>query len=264
MTRRRIRILLLSVGFGSAMLLGVAANTTYRYVTHDPRFCNSCHIMEEPFKKWSASPHHLVDCHECHSQTSLEGLRQLWFYVTQRPKAVVHHPELNHATCAKCHLSQDPQWKLVGETAGHKVHFERAKIDCLDCHMGGVHEFLRPTEACVTCHADKGDSKNKMAFVHCTECHNFLGKNSEGLAPTRERCLACHEKIRVERETFPEGAPMHEDCGMCHKPHGQLKFTPTDCLTCHADLKGPGHDAASRDQCFSCHKPHTWKARAKP
>lgn len=245
------------------MASGIFLYRSYEYVQHDPRFCVSCHTMDEPFKQWSASPHHLVDCHACHRQDTTEKLRQAWMYVTLRPDAVVHHPDLNHAICAQCHLSNDPQWKLVGETAGHKVHFEKAGIDCLDCHMGGVHEFLRPTDTCGKCHADKADMQNKMAFVHCTQCHNFLAKGggAAGIMPTRENCLTCHEKIRIEGETFPKQAPMHNECGMCHKPHGQLRLTAANCLGCHGTLKAPPHDAAGKADCIVCHKPHTWLTR---
>ncbi|MDO8518625.1 MAG: cytochrome c3 family protein [Deltaproteobacteria bacterium] len=261
--RKRTRlILVLLVAF--FVLIGGLSTIGYRYVQHDPRFCTSCHIMEDPYEKWSESPHHLVDCHSCHKQGTKEKLWQVWFYVTQRPDEVVHHPELDHKVCAQCHLSKDEHWKQIGETAGHKIHFEKAGIDCLACHMGGVHEFLRPIDSCVTCHADKAEGPGKkMAFAHCTDCHNFLGKK-DNLMPARKDCLACHEKIKVGREKFPKDAPMSDfDCGTCHKPHEKIRPDSEVCLACHTDV-GASHYGKTADQtCTACHKPHTWKTTQK-
>lgn len=198
------------------MVVGGGFYRSYDYVQHDARFCQSCHIMETAYKKWSTSPHHLVTCHECHHQSLSASVHQVWFYLTKRPRQVVHHPELDHKVCAQCHLSQDPQWKLVGETAGHRVHFEKLRIDCLDCHMGGVHEFLKPTDSCLNCHPDKTEGLGKkMAFIHCTSCHNFLAKR-ESLLPNRETCLECHQKIGMgsHRRMKKDAA-----CTECHKPH---------------------------------------------
>ncbi|MBI2067723.1 MAG: cytochrome c3 family protein [Deltaproteobacteria bacterium] len=233
---------------------------SYDYVQHDARFCQSCHIMQKPFEKWSTSPHHLVSCHECHKQPLSASLHQVWFYFTQQPKEVVRHPELDHKVCSRCHLSQDPQWKLIGETAGHQVHFKKAGIDCLDCHMGGVHNFIKPTDRCIDCHTDKVEGPGKkMAFMHCTDCHHFLAK-SEELRPDRKTCLECHQKIQVGKESFPEEAPMSTfDCSTCHKPHEKIRPDRELCMTCHSDLKG-GHPLFSKElSCTACHAPHRWR-----
>lgn len=240
--------------------VGVFAYRGYNYVQHNPRFCQSCHIMEEPFQNWATSPHHLVDCHKCHQQGTRDKIRQVWLYLTKKPHQVVHHPHLNHEVCAQCHLSNDPQWKLVGKTAGHQVHFEKAGIDCVDCHLGGVHKFLRPVDSCTKCHADKTEGPGqKMAFLHCTDCHNFLAKK-EGLTPDRSTCLECHKKIKVGKETFPTDAPMASfDCSTCHKPHEKLRPDKEVCLTCHADVAAPHYGMKSEASCTQCHKPHLWK-----
>lgn len=222
-------------------LAGGLAYRTYDYVQHDARFCQSCHIMEEPYRRWSESPHHLVNCHECHRQTLKEGIEQFWFFITERPHAVVHHPQFDHAVCHQCHLSRDPQWKQVGETAGHKTHHDRAGIDCLSCHSQGIHKIVRPVDACLTCHADKVEGPGKkMAFMHCTDCHNFLAKK-EGLLPDREVCLACHVDIKPQHR----GMKPNSNCSDCHRPHewkteGVLfslrGFADNACVTCHQGL----------------------------
>ena len=258
LTKRTQIALLISLGvFG---FLGFLATRATHFVEHDPEFCLSCHIMAGPYQKWSTSPHHLVDCHNCHEQGTKAKLWQAWFYLTKHPEKVVHHPTLNHEVCAKCHLSNDPEWKQVGETAGHAIHFKKAGIDCLACHMGGVHEFLRPVDACVQCHEDKIKGPGeKMAFMHCTDCHNFLAKK-KGLIPDRATCLACHSKIHVGNETFPSDAPMSDfDCGTCHKPHAKIRPDKEVCLGCHADLTPEHHGMKAEESCVTCHKPHIWK-----
>ncbi len=188
----------------------------YDTIENNPKFCQSCHIMEGPFQKWQMGPHHLVNCHTCHKQSKLDSLHQVWMTVTQRPKEVVHHPNLDHKVCAQCHLSNDPQWKLVSDTAGHKVHFEKLGIECLDCHRKGIHEIVRPVDVCETCHADKFERKDKMAFVHCLQCHNFLAKDQD-LIPTSAVCKNCHDKIQTTKPHPPYKQGM--ECVTCHKPH---------------------------------------------
>lgn len=197
-------------------IFSVTAYRGYDYMEHDPHFCRSCHTMEEPFMKWQESPHHMVNCHECHKQSKIDSLHQVWMYITQRPKEVVHHPKLDHKVCARCHLSRDSQWKLIRDTAGHKVHFEKAGIECLDCHMQGIHEFVRPVDICATCHADKAETGGKMAFVHCLQCHNFLA-SGEALKPTTQACKNCHDRIQTEK--LHPAIPKEAECIACHKPH---------------------------------------------
>lgn len=220
---RKLKIFLVAVVMGAGIFT-VTSYKVYDYVENDPRFCRSCHIMKTPFKKWSESPHHMVNCHECHKQTKKESLHQLWMYVTQRPDAVIHHPELDHKTCAQCHMSNDTQWKRIQETAGHKIHFEKAGIECLDCHMKGIHEFVRPIDACVECHSDKPGNIGKMAFLHCLQCHNFLGEGKQTLIPSSEVCQECHKKIQTEKihPPYKKG----EECLSCHKPHDLKKGAP--------------------------------------
>lgn len=258
---RRVKFIVVGLAV-VIMASGALLYRGYTYVQHDARFCRSCHTMEEPFQKWSESAHHLVTCHECHQQPLSASLYQAWYYLTRHPERVTHHPTLNHEVCAKCHLSDDPQWKLISETAGHKIHFTGYGIDCLDCHMGGVHEFLRPVESCMRCHVSKVKTLGeKMAFVHCTDCHQFLA-DRPSLTPTRESCLECHLKTQVGEETFPEAAPMASlECGTCHKPHETLRPDREVCLACHPDAAPPHHTMQKDSSCTGCHKPHQWTAQ---
>lgn len=204
-----VLIILLSVG-----------GAGYFYVEHNPRFCVSCHTMEGPFQKWQEGTHAMVNCHECHKQSKLDSLHQVWMYITERPDTVVHHPSLDHKVCAQCHMNNEQHWHDIQETAGHKVHFERGGIECLDCHGNGIHAIEKPEGLCITCHTDKTEMHNKMNFVACTQCHNFLTKNkgAEGIFPTRQNCLNCHEKMKpLSPKNHPAAA--QQNCSSCHKPH---------------------------------------------
>ncbi|MBI4124587.1 MAG: hypothetical protein HY466_01475 [Deltaproteobacteria bacterium] len=203
--------LLALILFGVLGLLGAG----YYYVEHNPNFCVTCHTMEEPFQRWKQGSHAMVNCHDCHKQSKIESLHQVWMYLTQRPDQVVHHPHLDHAICAQCHMTQKQHWHDIRETAGHKVHFERGGIECLDCHGLGIHDIARPEGVCVNCHTDKADMHNRMAFMQCTQCHRFLAKGE--LKPTAEVCKSCHDKIKRTGEHPPVSA--ETDCLICHRPH---------------------------------------------
>ncbi|MDP2600479.1 MAG: NapC/NirT family cytochrome c [Deltaproteobacteria bacterium] len=201
------------------IFLGIGGYGYYQ-IEYNPKFCVSCHTMREPFQKWHEGTHAMVNCHECHKQSKLDSLHQLWMYVTERPDKVVHHPSLDHKICVQCHMTQEQNWHNIEETAGHQIHFKKAGIECLVCHGQGIHNIARPVNVCITCHSDKEGMENKMAFIHCTQCHNFLakGKGEEGIWPTRENCLNCHGKMGMDVKGH-RGLDPNEDCIRCHNPH---------------------------------------------
>lgn len=246
-------------GAAVAATLGVRA---YDYVENDPRFCTSCHLMESAFTKWQTSVHGEVGCHACHVQSAAESLDQLWKYVTLRPDRVTKHAEVDYARCGACHLSRDPRWKQVADTAGHRVHFERLGLECVQCHSRGVHDFVRPTDACGTCHAEEVTSGG-MASFHCTTCHDFLATDHGLGDPRRADCLACHASMQVHEERFDPRAPMRFPCQQCHEPHRRPLPTVEDCIRCHHVRAFGAHAVASHGDCLSCHRPHLWRVEAR-
>jgi len=236
---------------------------TYDYVENDPRFCLSCHLMESAYGRWQTSVHAKVGCHACHQQSTAAKLDQLWKYATLRPTRVSKHAEVDYTRCAACHLSRDPRWKQIADTAGHRVHFERLGLQCVGCHSKGVHVFVRPTDSCQGCHTQQVTGAGKMAAFHCTTCHDFLARDHELGAPTRAECLTCHATMQVRTERFDPKAPMQFPCQQCHEPHGRTRPTMDGCRTCHHVADFGLHAVPFHQDCQSCHEPHLWRTEAR-
>ena len=238
---------------------GYGGYRVYWFTEHDPRFCKSCHIMQEAWDKWLVSEHNKLDCHKCHHTTKLEGMRQLWLTITQRPTEVGEHAGVPPDVCKECHESEDRRWIQVMVTSGHRVHVDREGLKCLDCHAQSLHSFGAPSEVCKKCHEDESVNSAGMAKLHCTSCHNFLA-SEQSLVPTRGTCLWCHSDSSAAHVDLHADSPMQFPCGMCHNPHQPDQTLRQRCHTCHQDEAaaasklGPPH----RD-CLTCHKPHTWK-----
>ncbi len=244
---------------GAAAVMGVR---TYDYVENDPRFCTGCHLMESAVAKWRTSVHRDVGCHACHVQSTTESLDQLWKYITLRPATVSKHAEVDYRRCGACHLSRDPRWSQVADTAGHKVHFTRLGLECVQCHSKGVHVFVRPTDSCAGCHAEQVTAGG-MASLHCTSCHDFLATEHPLADPQRSDCLACHADMQVRDERFDPHAPMRVPCQTCHRPHQKPVPTIADCVGCHHVRDFGLHALGSHNDCLSCHRPHLWRVEAR-
>ncbi len=80
-------------------------------------------------------------------------------------------------------------------------------------------------------------------------------------------CYTCHAETRAafllpERHPVEQGAV---DCADCHNPHASASrrvlggFKQADCLTCHAEYRGPWffeHQVVAVEGCVACHVPH--------
>jgi hypothetical protein len=151
----------------------------------------------------------------------------------------------------------------VAETAGHRVHFERLGLQCVQCHSKGLHEFVRPTEACSGCHVGTVSAETGMAAFHCVTCHDFLATDHPLGDPRRADCLDCHGHMQVHGERFVPDAPMRFPCQQCHYPHDGRLPTVQDCLGCH-HIRGFGlHGVPAHGDCMSCHQPHLWRVEER-
>lgn len=275
-------------------LILIAAGVAYfefvDYVETDPRFCSQCHREQPGYTLWVRSQHKTVVCQECHHETREEALRILVRYLSdgmardQGGRSGHTSPVIADA-CARCHVSHDDRWPQIGFSIGHRVHVERAKIDCLRCHGQTIHGVESAADLCADCHEDLmvlrgSDVSGPMHEVHCLACHNFL-TTDEDMAPSRRRCLECHGSHDMLEAVFPADAPMGKLlCYACHRPHQPQGERLVDCAECHAAIGGAGlhgrighgaepapgetlPDGVEPIDCGRCHPAHGWRPRQR-
>lgn len=290
------RVALAGVATGGAVVAAILLYRTYDYVQHQNEFCLSCHLMEDPYRRFERSAHRGLACKACHRPTLLARGRMALRQVVEQPERVAEHEEVPNETCAECHIRGDPaRWKLIANSAGHRVHLESEDpalrgLRCVECHATSIHEFTASDRTCGKggCHEESRIRLGKMTdlTVHCAACHAFsrpveVAASADtapalpapetpvaALTPRREECLSCHA-MRVLLEGFPAAEPHGAVCGACHNPHQQA--TPREavasCATsgCHArpDRLTPFHRGLRPgvlDRCTECHRAHGWKA----
>jgi hypothetical protein len=234
-----------------------------RFVDEDPRLCAQCHRASPEFSLWAGGTHKSVACQRCHHSTPEQGLAMLRAFIAGRsPSGTKMHAPVEIGSCASCHLSHDGNWPQVGNSRGHRIHFEKNKIPCVACHAEGMHGFHPLTESCRKCHGEHTVRAQGMARLHCFVCHDFLSPDP-GLLPTRRDCLRCHRAEGVRPARFSDTAPMQFECGTCHKPHAaSAKEAIVRCTECHVVAEAAGlHARHPRQACTACHSPHLWTAR---
>ncbi|WP_024460719.1 DmsE family decaheme c-type cytochrome [Marinimicrobium sp. LS-A18] len=150
------------------------------------------------------------------------------------------------AVCAACH-KEDSLGLLWSGSAHH-----RAEVSCVACHQ----DLAKPTpqsrvrgqtQVCMECHTDvRADMHRPFGHplrngqMHCTDCHAPHGGPGPAeliQATVNDQCYQCHAETRGP--FLWEHAPVTEDCGHCHKPHGSnhrallQARTPWLCQQCH-------------------------------
>jgi hypothetical protein len=263
MQRRPLFYTALTVAGLLLLASAVGAWRLKRFVDADPRLCAQCHRASPEFSLWANGSHKSVACQRCHHATPEQGLAMLRAFVAGRsPSGNQTHAPVEIGSCASCHLSHDGNWPQVGNSRGHRIHFEKNGIACVTCHAEGMHGFHPLTEACKKCHGSHTIRAQGMAKLHCFVCHDFLSPDP-GLLPTRRDCLRCHRSEGVHPARFAEGAPMQFDCGTCHKPHAA---TPADaiatCTACHVATRPTSGPPGSRNACAATPGPRSTPNRA--
>lgn len=280
---------------GLVVMAGVAAGgfyayQTYDYVQHDNDFCMSCHLMQEPFELFAKSAHQGLGCKACHQPTLVARSQMALTQIVENPGEISAHAEVPNERCADCHIKGDPEkWRLIAQSAGHKVHLESDDpalkgLQCVNCHSTSVHEFAPIDRTCAQsgCHEDKKILLAGMSnlTIHCAGCHSFLApvnaQQASGsvlgndldaaILPDQEECFSCHAmRALVE---MPNPDPHKGVCAACHNPHDQA--TPAEavhscanagCHTQAADLT-PMHRGLQPgvlEDCTSCHSAHDFK-----
>ncbi|MFQ5536314.1 MAG: hypothetical protein ACE5GJ_02565 [Gemmatimonadota bacterium] len=267
---------------GAVTAGGYYAYRTYDYIQHDNDFCMSCHLMQEPFERFSRSAHRGLSCKACHQPDIITRSKMALTQVIENPEELGTHAEVPNRVCAECHIKGDPKkWEVVAQTAGHRVHLESDDPDlqglqCVECHSVGIHEFAAADQTCSQsgCHEDSEIRLAGMAdlTVHCAACHGFsvptdtlapVDSALKVLRPNQSECLSCHTMRSMVQ--LPDPDPHAGACGACHNAHTQER--PQDAVEsctnagCHAqpDTLSPFHrgmEPGVLEDCSNCHNAH--------
>lgn len=159
--------------------------------------------------------------------------------------------EQSNGMCLGCHEgSVGTGW----HTGAHPVD----EVGCADCHQvhaasDAVQHTSTQPEICLDCHQSQR-SETRKAFAHpffegkmdCTGCHNIHGDTAVAQLArlnVNDTCQQCHAEKRGPY--LWEHAPVSEDCGLCHAPHGSnhpgmlTKRAPLLCQSCHSQSGHP-------------------------
>ena len=250
MNRRNKALLLVLL-----VIIVVPSVFIYDYTQNNPKFCTTCHLMNEAYDTWSVSAMHDLNCHECHETDMVESIGHVIEVLTKNPDDVTKPTEIDNSLCEHCHASNDPQWLQVVNTAGHKVHFygDADHADCIDCHGLRLHAFEPPEQTCVECHEEEKTYVEELMGTHCVSCHEFTAVDHD-LFPPSNVCLQCHEEQNMTGVSFPVDVHTRTACVNCHNPHEEEQVP--DCTQCHGEGEGL-HLEAGHVECTSCHIPHS-------
>jgi len=153
--------------------------------------------------------------------------------------------EEKSAACKSCHQGgKHMNWN----SSAHAT----SDVACTSCHQVHTgHDKVRDKraqpEVCYTCHKQQRAEANKPSHhpmpegkMACSDCHNTHGSNGPKMLiknSVNATCFTCHAE---KRGPFVHNhAPVTEDCGICHNPHGtvadsMLKTRPPFlCQQCH-------------------------------
>lgn len=272
----------LFTGFGAALLFlvvavfGAVAFGAYGIkITGHPKFCGSCHNMEDYYASWEHSSHKDVGCVECHALPGVagtaaakaQGMVQLVQYVAGS-YGTKPHGEISSASCQQggCHeeigkddkfvmlydrirfrhdrhLSENPNGKALNCVSCHGQtvqgqHISVSKTTCLTCHFYGRGEQQVATGDCQTCHPMP---EEPVTFVDEPFSHkDFLASGGD------VTCIHCHSQV-----TQGSGVVSRARCLSCHledEEHGEVTDQEEfhlvhvsaghfDCLSCHEEIK---------------------------
>jgi DmsE family decaheme c-type cytochrome len=212
----------------------------------EPVGADECVVCHEDVSGHAPIPIYHADCETCHGPGDL--------HADSEEIADIRFP--GSGDCLGCHESGHST-HLAWSTSEH----ERYGVTCSDCHESHNREpkHLRRgqkaqqiylthaapvTNLCVSCHADVAARLDlpshhpvREGMMECTDCHDPHADRRLTLGPPTAQCASCHQD--VAGPWIFEHAPVAEDCGYCHDPHGTVSdhllttSQPGACLGCH-------------------------------
>lgn len=227
-----------------------------------------CELCHEDVRGRPAAPLYHQDCEACHGGGSI--------HYDSEEIADIRFPA--NDDCLGCHQTGRDS-HLAWNTSEHA----RSGVLCTDCHASHdrepqhvrrVDRFAGPafahaegsTRLCVSCHPDVAARLDlpshhpiREGMLGCTDCHAPHENRKVTLGAATARCTSCHQD--VAGPWIFEHAPVAEDCGHCHAPHGAVApdlltvSQPAACISCHSvATMGATHDPqAFVTQCTDCH-----------
>jgi hypothetical protein len=249
LTRRNQILIVLAL-----LVVAIPSLFIYDYTQNNPKFCTTCHLMNEAYDTWEVSAMHDINCHACHETDMITSMDHVYEVLMLNPDDVTNLVEIENEMCEVCHATNDPQWLQVVNTAGHDVHFFGSDdhADCIVCHGMSLHVFRPPEEPCMECHDPERVHASEKMMADCLSCHDFI-VNDDDLRPSRDDCIECHEDRSQIIVSLPVDAHIESTCTICHNPHGEV--TSEDCSECH-EVEGGLHEISLHSDCISCHVPH--------
>jgi hypothetical protein len=247
--------------------------------------------------------HDTLSCHSCHPFDLKTQTKELFYWTVERPDKIPPHGKVPREICEQCHVTGPAKdtWKRITTTAGHRTHLDSDSsalkdVACLTCHARTAHRFQPADTTCAQqgCHFtdsikirlgrmnsrfDPGQPLPNEELLYCNSCHQFTA-DAQFLAPDSalallrpgsRQCFKCHEMRTLLATYDPAREPHGGGCGMCHKPHTDVK--PADALKscseaqCHADWRdvdfhtGTAHRKVAQ-RCETCHEPHAARVDA--
>ena len=290
---KRLSLTVAALLFLAIATAGAASAEDASYSRKGADTCLSCHddsVTLAVFKTSHAVPsdsespfgHGQLQCESCHGPGDAHSGR---VRRGQERPAIPAFGEMSVATtetqngyCLNCHEGD------VGfgwHSSAHSVD----EVSCADCHVShnardAVLQASTQAEVCRDCHQIQANQTFK-AFSHpivegkmtCNDCHGIHGDSTAAKFARQTLNQTCEECHAEKRGPFLwEHAPVSEDCGLCHAPHGSnhagmlTKRAPLLCQSCHAQAGHPsiayGTDGLATNQptqyllgqaCMNCH-----------
>jgi nitrate/TMAO reductase-like tetraheme cytochrome c subunit len=260
-------------------------------VTSQPRFCNSCHIMEPYYASWKESSHKHVTCTDCHFPPGIESkikgkftaLAMVVNYFTGVYKKSKPWAEIPDESCMRtgCHETRLLQGKvkfkknILFDHGPHLGKLRRGrKLRCTSCHSQIVQgSHMTVTEnTCFLCHFKH--TEEEVALRACTKCHeppiakekgDTLIKYDHTMVMERKIvCQKCHGEMVVGDGSVPkmrcnvchadiEKIKLYDNTQLIHKNH--ITDHKIECDQCHTELQ---HKSVARTElvkpdCHACH-----------
>jgi nitrate/TMAO reductase-like tetraheme cytochrome c subunit len=286
--------------FGAALLFlvvaaigGVVLGAYGIKITGHPKFCASCHNMEEYYTSWEHSSHKDIACTECHAKPGVsgtvavkaQGMVQLVQYIAGS-YGTKPHGDISSASCQQggCHeeIANDSNTLMLYDRIKfrHDKHLSEhpngKALNCVSCHGQTVqsqHISISKT-TCLTCHF-YGRGDKQVAAGECLTCHllpeepvTFVDEpfsHKDFITDERDvTCVHCHSQV-----TQGSGIVSRARCMACHleeygEVENQEEFHLThvseghfDCLSCHEEIKHGDRPMAEQllisNNCTTCH-----------